>query len=784
MSTIADLERDVNRELQAIADYIGELAELTAQGAILFSDLDEAALRQLQGVVEELKAANSLRKIYAASLEGSFDDPELVAQLAIQELASQGLSAVLIEIFQQNARDAVSGPPSVKTQVVADLLAGATVETVLGIAEIAEQQLSDLVDDALNDFVNNPIESAGVRAVAPALELLVSFADSDTLAALTDDTELNDPITTTYSELLLGAVQVVNANALNVVERLTESPFSFLSALLPQTVSSEVRQSYAKVNDTFLRLDLDELRSEEITGARQFTDAFEDLVGDFAFDELIATFGSDVPGLAQLSIAITDTIPQLGSVLFSARNDVENLLRAGGDGASFIIAGTEDKVRGASSNDIVFGGQNIETRGGDDIIVLTNSVAGAIAFGNGGNDLIYGSDNADGVLDGGGGDDIIFGNGGNDAIRGRGGSDTIDGGEGFDTVFYDTATASIEITYDVVMDALTGRRGQAAGDVITNVEGIFGTQQSDVLLGFDIEASEFFLPDGTPLPGFTFNGSGGNDQMTVADGRYFFDGGDGEDKLLVDWGLVENRDSANFIFFTGGAGRDIIEIVGRNPAAIDETYKINAIFISVLDGSAEDRLVVGGKTATLGPTLVSEWDISSSFEGTTYSYRGRGTDTPDPSLSDGFFYTVSIDQNGTTLRIVDVDFSNDGGPFPASFAVVINDFENGDFGIQLPNFPVLLPVQQIAPQFTYQTIMSDDISDKNGDIILNELIEVDSFQFEELPSAVSDFQEILPNDYQETQLTSAGPNEPLMAQDDVQYNWLPETFDDTVFGFA
>ena len=53
------------------------------------------------------------------------------------------------------------------------------------------------------------------------------------------------------------------------------------------------------------------------------------------------------------------------------------------------------------------------------------------AFGNGGDDRLYGSRYAD-LLDGGDDNDVLFGLGGNDRIRGGAGDDLLEGGSGND----------------------------------------------------------------------------------------------------------------------------------------------------------------------------------------------------------------------------------------------------------------------------------------------------------------------------------------------------------------
>jgi Ca2+-binding RTX toxin-like protein len=121
-------------------------------------------------------------------------------------------------------------------------------------------------------------------------------------------------------------------------------------------------------------------------------------------------------------------------------------------------------------------------------------------------DALYGND----------GINTIFGREGNDFLEGRGQGDTLDGGDGEDTALYDSSPGGVDVAL-----FRTGAQsfGDAAGDILRDIENVTGSDFGDTLTGSD-EANEL---------------SGGNGDDTV-------DGGLGDDVLIGSAGI----DTASF----------------------------------------------------------------------------------------------------------------------------------------------------------------------------------------------------------------------------------------------
>ncbi len=99
----------------------------------------------------------------------------------------------------------------------------------------------------------------------------------------------------------------------------------------------------------------------------------------------------------------------------------------------------------------------------------------------------------------------LVGNGGNDTLRGGQGADVLDGGLGTDTADYSTSTA---VTVDLSNNANNAGL-EAAGDTLTSIERVVGSNQADRLVG---DALDNIL-----------EGGAGDDTLI---------GGDGFDQLL------------------------------------------------------------------------------------------------------------------------------------------------------------------------------------------------------------------------------------------------------------
>ena len=137
----------------------------------------------------------------------------------------------------------------------------------------------------------------------------------------------------------------------------------------------------------------------------------------------------------------------------------------------------------------------------------------------------------DNVLFGYNGNDRLVGFTGNDILMGGSGADTLEGGEGFDIVSYAEAAASVV----VVMRNPVANTGEAAGDVLSSIEGIVGSKFADMLTGnsqsniLDGSAGDDVLEGGGG--GDTLFAGAGNDRLFSRIDADKLDGGEGWDTM-------------------------------------------------------------------------------------------------------------------------------------------------------------------------------------------------------------------------------------------------------------
>jgi Ca2+-binding RTX toxin-like protein len=152
---------------------------------------------------------------------------------------------------------------------------------------------------------------------------------------------------------------------------------------------------------------------------------------------------------------------------------------------------------------------NIQLLGFDDSDTLTGSAGPESLRGFGGDDTI----------NGGGGGDILDGGGGGDFLDGGAGGDFLDGGAGFDLASWLSQTSGL--TLNLGNQGLNA--GAAAGDTVTNVEGLYLTNSADNYTG--------------GVTGLFVYGFGGNDTLTGSTQSDFFDGGAGGDTINAGGGF-------------------------------------------------------------------------------------------------------------------------------------------------------------------------------------------------------------------------------------------------------
>ena len=170
------------------------------------------------------------------------------------------------------------------------------------------------------------------------------------------------------------------------------------------------------------------------------------------------------------------------------------------------------------------------------------------------------------VLWGGLGDDTLNGGAGDDRLIGGPGGDVLIGGPGVDTASYTSSPAGVHINQ--AAGRTEGNRpkvrgGDAAGDSLSGIEIIWGSDFADTLIGS--HAPNWFYGNGD---NDDIDGGGGNDFLRGGAGDDKVVGAAGNDKLFGDMGADElSGGTGNDTLFggegsdvlTGGAGDDVLE---------------------------------------------------------------------------------------------------------------------------------------------------------------------------------------------------------------------------------
>ncbi|MET0360870.1 MAG: calcium-binding protein, partial [Sphingobium sp.] len=271
------------------------------------------------------------------------------------------------------------------------------------------------------------------------------------------------------------------------------------------------------------------------------------------------------------------------------------------------------------------------------------------------------------ILHGGSGSETLEGGAGNDLFTGSAGADTLDGGADFDTVDYSQSAQGVT----AYLDGRSGVGGDAAGDVLRNIEKIIGSAHDDSLTG---DAGDNILRGGAGAD--RIDGGAGVDTVDFSDSgvgvSLYLDGrashgGDAEgdtyanmeiaigsthdDRLVGAAGaeslyggegndILEGGAGADLL--DGGAGQDIASYAGSDRGvrvSLDGSLQDGGDpagdrFVSIegLEGSRFDDTLIGG---ALNDTLIGGDgdDILLGLGGADRIDGGAGFDTVDYSAS-------------------------------------------------------------------------------------------------------------------------------------------------------
>jgi Ca2+-binding RTX toxin-like protein len=207
-----------------------------------------------------------------------------------------------------------------------------------------------------------------------------------------------------------------------------------------------------------------------------------------------------------------------------------------------------------AQGDTIFGFENVSGGAGSDLIEGDSS--NNILDGREGDDWFDGRDGADTIygwigndaVHGGDGNDSIYGGDSNDWLEGGEGADLLDGGAGWDVNSHLSATSGVIINL-----ATNQNGGAAAGDVISNIEVLQGSNFADTLTSVDRGGGH----------GAQLYGEGGHDTLLGQGGGDYLFGGSGNDTLDSGFGgdVLDGGAGADTFRFSSGLGAGNVDTI-------------------------------------------------------------------------------------------------------------------------------------------------------------------------------------------------------------------------------
>jgi Ca2+-binding RTX toxin-like protein len=309
------------------------------------------------------------------------------------------------------------------------------------------------------------------------------------------------------------------------------------------------------------------------------------------------TLHSDTKGHGQMAYIVgTNGHDVIDDVYWDVSDDTDIIYGKGGKDEIYGLGGV-DHITGGTGADYIDGGANDDwayyddsnagvrvslatgtghggTAEGDTLVSIEHLAGSAYddtLVGNSGNNRLWGN-GGDDTLKGGGGTDTLSGGEHDDVLKGGGGADRLYGDGGNDTAAYQDSTSGVSVELGVPNGAPgSGSTGDAAGDVLFNIENLIGSQQPDILLGNDVANMLQGLDGDDTLAGYgdvdvlyggedndslyggaqadTLRGENGNDRLEGGPGADVMIGAYGDDRYYVD-------DPSDVVIEFGGQGYD------------------------------------------------------------------------------------------------------------------------------------------------------------------------------------------------------------------------------------
>ena len=316
-----------------------------------------------------------------------------------------------------------------------------------------------------------------------------------------------------------------------------------------------------------------------------------------------------------------------------------------------------------------------------------------------------------------GGHDRLYGFTGKDMLEGGAGGDLLDGGPGVDVASYlkshEGVTVDLnrtEIGPDGKTMYGTGKGGHAEGDLLVDIENVYGSHHDDLLTG-DMGANLLWGRGGDD----TLDGGAGDDELWGGAGNDTVMGKGGEDHLVGDVGSDTLEGGAGDDWISGDGGAAGTSHAGYRDAVSYESYAhsvtVDLSNVNPRTGAVEaegDDLfgiedVVGSKMH--GDTLRGDGSANRiwGLGGDDYINGGHGADTLDGGKGDDWIVGSFGDDELTgglgadAFSFFDV-FGDD----------TITDFTNGSDAIWIPQLS----------STDLQAVLDNRTLNEDGDVVL------------------------------------------------------------------
>jgi Ca2+-binding RTX toxin-like protein len=202
--------------------------------------------------------------------------------------------------------------------------------------------------------------------------------------------------------------------------------------------------------------------------------------------------------------------------------------------------------------------------------------------GTSGNDTLKGG-GGDDLISGMAGNDKLYGGDGSDFLEGGAGADMLNGGSGIDVASYLNSSSGVAVS----LLSGTGSAGDAEGDQLVGIEGVYGSRYDDKLWGDDNGNALWGDGGNDTLKGYGGNdslfGHGDDDTLFGMDGNDVLRGGEGDDTInggMGQDGLFGEAGADMFVWFSvseapflscpDGVLECSVDVIGDfNPAAGD-----------------------------------------------------------------------------------------------------------------------------------------------------------------------------------------------------------------------